>query len=71
MFLRDDDDNDKNENAKSTKKRKSETIPSKTKTLFNYFSQKTIIQNDAINRRISGSHFFRAAHIKPSVFPVS
>jgi len=68
-------DDDEDENATSTiktKKRKSEVIETTatTKTLFSYFAQKSVTKNEVINRRISGSHFFRAAHLKPTVFPI-
>ncbi|CAF3872289.1 unnamed protein product [Rotaria magnacalcarata] len=68
-----DDDEDENATSKNTtKKRKSEVIETTTttttKTLFNYFSQKPSTRNDAANRRVPGSHFFRAAHVKPAVF---
>jgi hypothetical protein len=43
---------------------------STTKTLFSYFAQKNPIKNDAVNRRVSGSHFFRAAQLKAAVFPM-
>ena len=69
-FLRDDDE-DENANTPVTKKRKSEvveTTTTTTKTLFSYFAQKNVTKNDAVTRRVSGSHFFRAAHLKPAVF---
>lgn len=66
-----DDDEDENATVNTTKKRKSEVIEtSTTKTLFSYFAQKSVIKNDSINRRISGSHFFRAAHLKPAILPM-
>ncbi len=63
-----DDDEDENANTTSTKKRKSEVVETTTKTLFSYFAQKNVTKNDAVTRRVSGSHFFRAAHLKPAVF---
>ncbi|CAF4666142.1 unnamed protein product [Rotaria socialis] len=69
-----DDDEDENATSKNaTKKRKSEVIETTTtttttKTLFNYFSQKPSTKNDAVNRRVPGSYFFRAAHVEPVVF---
>ncbi len=66
-----DDDEDENAKTNTTKKRKSEVIEtSTTKTLFSYFAQKNPIKNDAVNRRVSGSHFFRAAQLKAAVFPM-
>ncbi|CAF1178654.1 unnamed protein product [Adineta steineri] len=67
-----DDDEDENATTNTTKKRKSEVIEtsSTTKTLFSYFAQKNITKNDTGNRRTSGSHFFRAARLKPAVFPM-
>ncbi|CAF2409409.1 unnamed protein product [Rotaria sp. Silwood2] len=69
--LRDDDENENTTSTISSKKRKSEvveTTTTTTKTLFSYFSQKTVAKNAAVDRRISGSHFFRAAHLKPASF---
>ncbi len=66
-----DDDEDENAKTNPTKKRKSEVIEtSTTKTLFSYFAQKNAIKNDAVNRRVSGSYFFRAAQLKAAVFPM-
>ncbi|CAF0854562.1 unnamed protein product [Rotaria sordida] len=66
-------DDHENENTTSiipTKKRKSEVVETTTttKTLFSYFSQKSVTKNDTGHRRISGSHFFRAAHLKSASF---
>ena len=70
MFVPSRDDDDDDENTTASKKRKSEVMETSgtpTKTLFSYFGQK---KNEAIHRRISGSHFFRAAHLKPAVYPM-
>ncbi|CAF3405650.1 unnamed protein product [Rotaria sp. Silwood1] len=64
----DDDGNENTTSTISTKKRKSEVVETTTKTLFSYFSQKTVTKNDAVHRGISGSRFFRAAHLKPALF---
>jgi hypothetical protein len=65
VFSRDDDEDENATSTTTTKKRKSEVVET-TKTLFSYFAQK----NNAVHRRISGSHFFRAAHLKAAVFPI-
>jgi len=65
-------DDDEEENiSTTTKKRKSEVIESSnnTKTLLNYFGQKTSTKNLVEQRRQSGSAFFRVSHLKPIVFP--
>ncbi len=68
-FLRRDDDEDENTTSTTvSKKRKSEVIEP-TKTLFSYFTQKSVAKKETINRRISGSHFFRSAHLKAAIFP--
>jgi len=59
-------DDDEDENT-TTKKRKSEVIENTTtttttKTIFSYFAQKNTAKNE---RHLSGSHFFRSAHLKP------
>jgi hypothetical protein len=68
----DDDEDENTTNKNTTKKRKSEVIETTptTKTLFSYFARKSVTKMQAVNRRVSGSHFFRAAHLKPSVFPI-
>lgn len=71
-----DDDEDENTGTTTTttttKKRKSEVIETTptTKTLFSYFAQKSVKKMEVTHRQISGSHFFRAAHLKPAVFPI-
>jgi len=65
----DDDDAENSTSTTTTKKRKSEVIEP-TKTLFSYFAPKTVTKNEVVNRRISGSHFFRAARLKSAAFPM-
>jgi hypothetical protein len=69
FLLRDDDDAENSTSTTTTKKRKSEVIEP-TKTLFSYFAPKTVTKNEVVNRRISGSHFFRAARLKSAAFPM-
>ena len=61
LSTRDDDEEDEN-HAKPTasKKRKSEVVENNSKTLLSYFAPKPAEKS----RRISGSHFFRAAHLQ-------
>jgi hypothetical protein len=70
FFRRDDDEDENMTSTTASKKRKSEVIEptAPTKTLFSYFAKKSVTKNEAVNRRISGSHFFRSAHLKAAVF---
>lgn len=72
IFIRDDDEDENASATATTKKRKSEVVEAaaNTKTLFSYFGQKNATKTDPVQRRTSGSAFFRAAHLKPARFPM-
>ena len=69
----DDDENVTTATAAATRKRKSDVMKSSTattKTLFSYFGQKSASKSESTPRRLAGSEFFRAARLKPAVFPL-
>ena len=72
VCIRDDDDDENASATATTKKRKSELVESaaNTKTLFSYFGQKNATKSESVSRRMPGSAFFRAAHLKAAVFPL-